>query len=510
VVQLDQRSLASIPAGVAVPTYDRSTVRTGIVHLGVGGFHRAHQAMYLDGLLEQGKAQDWGICGVGVLPGDRRMAEVMAAQDCLYTLVVKHTDGTWDARVIGSIVEYLLAPDDPEAVVEKLAAESTRIVSLTVTEGGYAIDPVTGQFDAADRGVVHDLQPGSAPTTSFGFVTEALVRRRDRGLPPFTVLSCDNIQHNGDVARRSFSSFAALRDPELGAWVEREVVFPNCMVDRITPATTDDDRAEVASRFGIEDGWPVVCEPFTQWVLEDRFPLGRPPLEDVGVQVVADVEPYEMMKLRLLNSGHQALAYLGHLAGHRLVHDAAQDPLFQRLLLGYMEEEATPTLRPVPGIDLDHYRRDLIARFSNPAIRDTLARLAFDGSERLPKWLLPVIRDNIASGGELRRSAAVVAGWARYSEGVDEEGRPIDVVDRRRDVLRDRALRHGEDPLAFIADRTLFGDLVDDERFAAAYSAALTSLHERGARATLETLLAELDQHPGSSSTGVGATTSGS
>jgi mannitol 2-dehydrogenase len=488
VAQLDQRSLSSVPAEVATPSYDRSRVRTGIVHLGVGGFHRAHQAMYLDGLLEQGKALDWGICGVGVLPSDRRMAEVMAAQDCLYTLVVKHPDGTWDARIIGSITEYLFAPDDPEAVVEKMAAESTRIVSLTVTEGGYNIDPVTGEFDAADPGVVHDLQPGAAPTTSFGLVTEALVRRRDRGLPPFTVVSCDNIEHNGDVARQSFAAFATLRDPDLGAWVEREVSFPNCMVDRITPATTDEDRAEVARRFGVEDGWPVVCEPFTQWVLEDRFGLGRPPLEEVGVQLVEDVEPYELMKLRLLNAGHQALAYLGRLAGYELVHDAAQDPLFRRFLLGYMEQEATPTLRPVPGIDLDDYRRNLIERFSNPAIRDTLARLAFDGSERLPKWLLPVVRENLSTGGEIRRSAAVVAGWARYCEGVDEKGQPIEVVDRRRDSLMARARRQREDPLAFIADRELFGDLVDDERFTSVYLATLASLHERGARATLEEL----------------------
>jgi mannitol 2-dehydrogenase len=488
VAQLDQRSLSSVPAEVATPSYDRSRVRTGIVHLGVGGFHRAHQAMYLDGLLEQGKALDWGICGVGVLPSDRRMAEVMAAQDCLYTLVVKHPDGTWDARIIGSITEYLFAPDDPEAVVEKMAVESTRIVSLTVTEGGYNIDPVTGEFDAADPGVVHDLQPGAAPTTSFGLVTEALVRRRDRGLPPFTVVSCDNIEHNGDVARQSFAAFATLRDPDLGAWVEREVSFPNCMVDRITPATTDEDRAEVARRFGVEDGWPVVCEPFAQWVLEDRFGLGRPPLEEVGVQLVEDVEPYELMKLRLLNAGHQALAYLGRLAGYELVHDAAQDPLFRRFLLGYMEQEATPTLRPVPGIDLDDYRRNLIERFSNPAIRDTLARLAFDGSERLPKWLLPVVRENLSTGGEIRRSAAVVAGWARYCEGVDEKGQPIEVVDRRRDSLMARARRQREDPLAFIADRELFGDLVDVERFTSVYLATLASLHERGARATLEEL----------------------
>jgi mannitol 2-dehydrogenase len=489
---LNSSSLPSLAGTVSVPAYDRSRLRTGIVHLGVGAFHRSHQAMYLDRLLERGGAEEWAICGVGVLPSDRRMAEVMAAQDGLYTLVVKHADGSLEARVVGSVVEYLLAPDDPDAVVEKMAAETTRIVSLTVTEGGYNTDPVTGEFDAADPGVVHDLQPGAAPGTSFGLVVEALVRRRERGLPSFTVLSCDNIQHNGDVARHSFAAFAALRDPDLGAWVDREVPFPNSMVDRITPATTDDDRAEVARRFGVGDAWPVVCEPFTQWVVEDRFGLGRPPLEDAGVQVVEDVDPYERMKLRLLNAGHQGLAYLGRLAGYRLVHDAAQDPLFRRFLLGYMEEEATPTLRPVPGIDLDAYRRSLIDRFSNPHIRDTLARLAFDGSERLPKWLLPVVRDNLAAGGEVRRSAAVVAGWARYSEGVDEDGQPIEVADRRRDTLAASARRQRQDPLAFIADRELFGDLVDDERFTTPYLAALTSLHERGARATLDTLVAEL------------------
>jgi mannitol 2-dehydrogenase len=336
---------------------------------------------------------------------------------------------------------------------------------------------------------VADLQSGTVPRTTFGLVTEALIRRRQRGLPPFTVVSCDNIQGNGDVARRSFTAFAGLRNRELGSWVEQEVPFPNSMVDRITPGTTDEDREELRQRFGIDDGWPVVCEPFTQWVLEDRFSLGRPPLEDAGVQVVEDVEPYELMKLRLLNASHQALAYFGYLAGYRLVHEAAQDPLFQRFLLGYMEEEATPTLRPVPGIDLAEYRENLIARFSNPAIRDTLARLAFDGSERIPKWLLPVIRENLAAGGEIRRSAAVVASWARYCEGADEQGQSIEVVDRRRDRLMANARRQREDPLAFLADRELFGDLADDERFTSHYVAALTSLHARGARATLEALV---------------------
>jgi mannitol 2-dehydrogenase len=336
-----------------------------------------------------------------------------------------------------------------------------------------------------------DLQPGATPATTFGLVTEALVRRRERGLEPFTVMSCDNIPGNGHMAQQVFGAFAALRDPELGRWVGEHVRFPNSMVDRITPVTTDDDRAEIAARFGVQDGWPVVCEPFTQWVLEDSFSLGRPPLEQVGVQLVADVEPYELMKLRLLNASHQALCYFGYLAGYRLVHEVAQDPLFATFLLEYMDREGTPTLPPVPGIDLDAYKQQLIKRFSNDAVRDTVARLCAESSDRIPKWLLPVVRANLEAGGEVRLSAAIVASWARYAEGVDEQGEPITVVDRLADQLTATARRQRDDPLAFIADRTLFGDLVDDERFTAAYLQTLTSLHERGARATLESLISK-------------------
>src|SRR3954451_18310090 len=341
---------------------------------------------------------------------------------------------------------------------------------------------------AAGPGVVHDLQPGAVPRTTFGLVTEALVRRRQRGLPPFTVVSCDNIQGNGNIARNSFAAFAALRDPELGEWVGQEVRFPNSMVDRITPATTDEDRAELARRYGVGDQWPVVCEPFTQWVLEDRFET-RPPLEEAGVQMVQDVEPYELMKLRLLNASHQAVAYFGYLAGYRLVHDACQDPLFASFLLAYMDEEATPTLEPVPGIELNDYKRNLIARFSNPQVRDTIARLCAESSDRIPKWLLPVVRHNLQHDGAIERSAAVVASWARYAEGEDEPGEPIDVVDRLSDRLTQTARRQREDPDAFIADREIFGDLVDDITFVTSYLATLESLHRKGARATLHGLV---------------------
>jgi mannitol 2-dehydrogenase len=486
---LNARTLKEWSDRVALPAYDRSLVTPGVVHVGVGGFHRAHQAMYHDRLMNQGTALDWGICGVGVRPADQRMKQVLDAQDGLYTLVLKHGDGTWEPRIIGSIVQYLYAPDDPEAVIEKMAAPATRIISLTITEGGYNVNDTTGEFDTANPEVLADLEPGAVPRTTFGLVTEALSRRRKRGQAPFTVMSCDNLQNNGYRARRAFTAFARLRDPDLAAWVEAEVCFPNSMVDRITPVTTDADRAEVQDRFGIEDQWPVVCEPYAQWVLEDAFGAGRPPYADAGVQVVDHVESYELMKLRLLNGSHQALAYFAYLCGYRLVHEAAQDPLFQAFLLGYMNEEATPTLPPVPGVDLTEYKHTLIERFSNPQVRDTIARLCAESSDRIPKWLLPVVHQQLATGGEIRHSAAVVASWARYAEGVDEAGEPIEVVDRLRDSLMSLARRQREDPLVFVANRDLFGDLADQERFATAYTSTLVSLHQRGARATLTSLL---------------------
>jgi mannitol 2-dehydrogenase len=483
---LNQANLGSL--SIPVPSYDRSQVTVGIVHFGVGGFHRAHQAMYVDQLMEQGKAQDWGICGVGVMPFDLKMKEAMQTQDCLYTLVLKAPDGSWEPRIIGSIVEYLYAPDDPEAVIEKMADPATRIVSLTVTEGGYNFHPVTGEFDDTNPAVQADLAPGAVPATTFGLITEALVRRRSRGIEPFTVMSCDNIQGNGHMAQEVFTAFARLRDPELGEWVEATVQFPNSMVDRITPVTTDEDRTQISERFGVEDAWPVVCEPFTQWALEDKFPTGRPAFEDVGVQVVPDVVPYELMKLRLLNASHQALCYFGYLAGYRLVHEVAQDPLFANFLLDYMNREATPTLAPVPGIDLDAYKHQLIERFSNAAVRDTVARLCALSSERIPTWLVPVIRENIAAGRDVTLSAAVVASWARYAEGVDEQGEPIEIVDQLADTVKRLAAQQQDDPLAFVKNRELFGDLANEPNFTEPYLNALNSLHTEGSRATLEAL----------------------
>ncbi len=474
----------------ATPPYDRRQVRCGIVHIGVGGFHRAHQAMYLDRLLASDPAQShWGICGVGVRPADAAMRDALLPQDGLYTLTLKHPDGAVATSVIGSLVDYLFAPDDPQTVIERLADPVTRIVSLTITEGGYNVSPTNAEFDATDPEVSADLTGIAPPRTVFGLITEALALRRDRGIASFTVMSCDNIQGNGDMARATFGAFARLRDAALADWIEAHTRFPNSMVDRITPATPRELRSEVADRTGIDDRWPVVAEPFTQWVLEDSFSAGRPPLERVGVQVVADVSPYELMKLRLLNAGHQALCYFGYLLGYRYVHDAAVDPDLRDMVRRYMRDEGMPTLTRLPGIDFEDYIDTLLERFANPAIADTIARLCQNSSDRIPKWLVPVIRDRLEGGGRVDFAAAVVAAWTRYAGGIDEHGQQIPVDDARADELTAAARRSRTDQLAFVADPSLFGDLATRTGFTDPYQRALTELRTGGARATLRSLL---------------------
>ncbi|CAN5548797.1 mannitol dehydrogenase family protein [soil metagenome] len=480
---------ADIDESVTLPSYTRDQVSRGIVHFGVGGFHRAHQAMYLDQLMSQGEALDWGICGVGVLPHDKKIVETLTAQDGLYTLIVKHPDGQREARVIGSIIEMLLAPDDPQAVLDALTDPATKIVSLTITEGGYLVNQVDGEFDASDDSIQHDLEDGAVPRTAFGFIIAALAARREAGTPPFTVMSCDNLPGNGDVAHKAISAFARLKDPELADWMEEHVPFPNSMVDRITPVTSPEDIEQLTEDTGIEDGWPVVCEPFTQWVLEDRFADGRPPFEQVGVQVVDDVEPFELMKLRLLNASHQSLCYLGFLSGYEYAHEVCQDETFVPFLMGYMEQEGSPTLPHVPDTDLAQYRRTLIERFANPQVRDTLARLCAESSDRIPKWLMPVVRDNLAHERSIDHAALVIAAWARYAEGTDEQGGHITVVDRLSDRVMAAAAKQHEDPLAFLRDEDLFGDIVNNERFTQAYRAQLDSLHTVGAHETVTRLV---------------------
>jgi mannitol 2-dehydrogenase len=464
-MKVKNAALTRLP--IDTPNYDRHSVSVGIAHIGAGHFHRAHQAMYIDRLLQRGMAREWGICGIGVMPGDWTMRDVLRDQGGLYTLILENPDGTRDAHMIGSIIDYRYAPDDPEPALEVLAAATTRIISLTITEGGYR-DP-----------------DGPA----FALITEALARRRRRGIAAPTIVSCDNIESNGEIARRAVLANAERRDPGLADWVAEHTRFPSSMVDRITPATTLEMAAQVRRDFGIDDRWPVLAEPFAAWVLEDDFADGRPPLEEAGVLMVDDVGPYESMKLRLLNAGHQSLCYFAYLCGFEFVHDAARDPLFAEFLLAYFDFEAIPTLAPVPGIDLHDYSRTLIERFANPGVRDTVARLCAYSSDRIPKWLLPVIRDNLASDGSVRFAAATVASWARYAEGVNEWGEPTEVVDQLADSLVPIARSQHEHPTAFIESTAVFGDLAQQPRFVQAYRWVLESLHRNGARATLEALL---------------------
>ncbi|MGY2895574.1 mannitol dehydrogenase family protein [Deinococcus sp. UYEF24] len=497
-VKLNAATLDSLSSTLSVPNYDPQTLTTGIVHFGVGGFHRSHGAMYLDRLLNAGQGAGWAICGVGVLAGDAHMREVFAAQDNLYTLLTKSPDGHTEARIIGSIHEFLFAPDDPEAVLEKLADPATRIVSLTVTEGGYSVSNTTGAFDPSSADLQHDLNTTEPSRTVFGFLTEGLRRRRDRGLSPFTVVSCDNMQGNGHVAQHALTSFARLKDPELGEWIAAQVAFPNSMVDRITPVTTDAVRQEIQAEYGLEDAWPVLAESFTQWVLEDHFTAGRPALETVGVQLVQDVEPYELMKLRLLNASHQAMSYFGLLAGYKYVHEVCQNGLLVDFLMGYMVREAVPTLRPVPGIDLNAYSHELIERFSSEAIQDTLERLIFDSSERIPKFLLPVVREQLSAGGEIRHAALVVASWSLYAAQTGPDGRFPVLPDVRATLLSQAARLEATQPGAFLEVGEVFGDLAQNERFRAAYLSALDSLRLNGPLGAVQALAdqTQTDQTP--------------
>ena len=484
--RLSSATVAGIDRYVTIPSYDREQARVGIVHFGVGAFHRAHQAVYLDDVLAAG-GSSWGVCGIGVLSGDRRIRDVLRDQDGLYTLLNVDTAGNTVARVVGSHLTHLHAPDDPQAVVDRLADPATRIVSLTITEGGYGISEATGAFEPTDPATLADLDGAQPPTSAFGLIVAALAVRRVDKSEPFTIMSCDNIQHNGQVARAAITAFARHLDHDLAEWIDEHVAFPSSMVDRITPATSSDVVDAVAA-YGIEDGWPVRSESFTQWVLEDNFSAGRPPLDEVGVQLVDDVTPYELMKLRLLNASHQVMSYLGILAGETYVHDVCRDSDFTAFLLAYMRQEAIPTLEPVPGIDLEKYCRQLIARFSSRAILDTLARQTVDGSDRIPKFLLPVIRAQLAAGGDIRRSTLALAAWSHYLDAsLVPPGAPAP-VDRRLSALRAAAAAERHTPGAFLDHHDVFADLGQNAVLRSGFVTARALLRGQGPRAAISLL----------------------
>ncbi len=483
--RLSTATLHRLAKSVDQPKYDRGRVRIGIVHLGIGAFHRAHQAAYTDSVLASGDNR-WGILGVSLRSSDTR--DALEPQDGLYTVATR--DGSGDSfRVIGSIGKVLVAPENPEAVLAAMTDPEVRIVSLTVTEKGYCYSPASASLDENHVDIVHDLANPATPRSAIGFIVEALARRHANGTEPFTLLSCDNLPANGETLKRVVTRFAKLRDAGLGQFIRATVAFPSTMVDRIVPATTDADRAAVADATGLADAWPIMTEPFTQWVVEDHFPSGRPAWEKFGVTFVENVDAFELMKLRLLNGSHSTLAYLGYLAGHETVSDVMKAEGFNALIEAMMDEEISPTLPPLPGFDLDAYKAQLRERFRNPALRHRTWQIAMDGSQKLPQRLLNTIRKRLEQKQPFDRLALGVAGWMRYATALDENGKPIDVRDPLANEFKQRTdgkTSAGELLDAYLGLEQIFGqDLPGNIEFRRTVGDALERLLKEGAARTV-------------------------
>lgn len=480
---LNQANLANLPANIETPKYDRSKLQCGIVHLGFGGFHRAHLARYTHNLMQQENASQWGICGVGLMPGDKKMADALNPQNGLYTLVER--EGNDEAAVIvGSVAKVLFAGETVAELLAQIEKPETKIVSLTVTENGYCLNPDTRKLDAEHPLIKADLANPAQPRSAIGVIVESYNRRMKAGQPAFTALSCDNIQHNGNVLRSAVLALAQLRDPALAAWIEANASFPNTMVDRITPVTKPEDVQYVEQNLGVADQWPVVCESFTQWVIEDKFVAGRPAWENVGAQFVPDVEPYEVMKLRLLNASHLAIACLGDVKGYTYIDETMADPAFKKYMQMLMDNETGPTVPAVPGIDLPAYKARLIARFANPAIKDTVQRVATDAPLNT---VLASINDRLKKNDSVELLALTLAGWMkRIRGGKDEAGREIQVKHPMKDTLREKAIEGGANPAPLLSLTNLFGDLGNDARLTAPLSRYLAALYEKGVAKTME------------------------
>lgn len=494
--RLNRHTLAALPAEVGRPRYDRTRLRSGIVHLGVGAFQRAHLAVATEAALHADGDLRWGITGVSLRHPDTR--DALAPQDGLYTLALRDAgpDSTprEQLQVIGAMPALLVAPEDPGAVLEAIAHPDTRIVSLTVTEKGYHHDPASGALRRDDPAIEHDLVDADAPRSTIGVLVHGLARRRARGLGPVTLLSCDNLPANGRTLRGLVLAFAAGLDRSLADWIASGCSFPNSMVDRIVPRTTDDDRTHIAAALGLEDAWPVVAEPFFEWVIEDRFAAGRPDWSAGGARFVAEAEPFERLKLRMVNGAHSAIAYLGAMAGFATVDRAIAEPRLRRFADTMLREEVAPTLPPLPGLDLDAWRAALLQRFANPALQHRTRQIAMDGSQKLPQRLLGTVRDRLAAGAPIERLGLAVAAWIHHLRGVDDRGEAYAIDDPLADALArqlalaDRAGDEAARIATFCAFAPVFGTLGGDARFVQAVARHTASLRERGVLATLESI----------------------
>jgi mannitol 2-dehydrogenase len=486
--KLSFSSVRGLDARISVPKYAQSVLTPGIVHFGVGNFHRAHMAVYLDDLFNMGIDQDWGIIGAGVLPSDEAMRLRLAAQDFL-TTIVEQEASLVAPRVISPMVDFIPLADRTR-LIATLAEPSIRIVSLTITEGGYMIDPATGKFDPQHPQLQRDAKNPDDPTSVFGLILAGLRRRKELGIAPFTVMSCDNVPHNGVVTRNAVAGLARIMDASLADWIEKTVAFPNAMVDRITPATSDRERKFVADTYGLEDNWPVFCESYIQWVIEDNFTLGRPQWEKVGATFVKDVTPYENMKIRILNGGHAVIAYAGGLMDVHFVHEAMEHPLVKGFLDKVETEEIIPTIPPVPNTNLSDYYNLIVRRFSNPKIGDTERRLCFDGSNRQPKFIVPVVADNLKAGRSIEGLALESALWCRYCFGETDSGKIIEPNDPVWDRLQALSCKAKYDPVQWLTMDDIYGDVGKSEVFRASFAKALNRLWADGTAATLKAYVA--------------------
>ena len=464
--RLGNATLGLLPAGVQRPRFDRAKVRPGIVHLGVGAFHRAHQAVFTDDCLNAGDL-GWGITAASLRQADTK--DALAPQDGLYTLSLRQNDAQ-TLRVVGSIGQIVVAPQDPQALIAAMTDPGVRIVSMTITEKGYCADVATGDLRMDDPGVQHDLAHPATPRTALGLLTRALMQRRAAGIKPFAVLSCDNLPGNGQLLHRILGQFAHAQNPDFGRFVTQDVSCPSCMVDRIVPATTAADRSAIASHLGLLDAWPVMAEPFFQWVIEDQFPTGRPEWERSGVEFVADVAPYEAMKLRLLNGAHSTLAAMGRVCGYATVGEAMRDPVIRSFLTAYWAEVA-PTI--APAIDVPDYTRRLMTRFDNTALHHKTAQIATDASLKVPQRIIAPLRALAALGRPAPMLCFALAAWIRSCDGMDQTGAAMPLNDPQ---LQGWSNRPGRDVSvldtvrAFAGFEPVFGPQGMDP-------ASLTSLH---------------------------------
>lgn len=485
--RLSQAQITSLPADVILPTYDRRQLKAGIVHLGIGAFHRAHQAFYTEAVLNQ-FGGDWGIIGCSLRSPTVR--DQLAPQDGLYTLVERSGDGE-KLQLIGAVLQNLVGPENPAALVAAMAAPSIKIVSLTVTEKGYCHDPATGNLNLLHPDIQHDLENITAPKSAIGFLVAALQMRASAGSKSFTVMSCDNLPNNGEVLEKVVVQFAQQISPQLADWISTHTRFPSTMIDRIVPATTDDDRREIENRLGLRDEGMVVAEPFSQWVIEDTFSDGRPQWEKVGALLVKDVHVFEKIKLRLLNGAHSTMAYTGYLSGFNYISEVMEEPAFVNMIKLYMAREAGETLSVPDGFDVEAYKQQLRDRFSNKALKHRTWQIAMDGSQKLPQRLLESVRQQLAGNGHIDILCLGVAAWIRYVSGVDEHGKAIEVSDPLSAELRALCDASAGNPAAtvraIVGLSKVFGDdLAQEEKFVATVIGWLEQFYARGVLATIK------------------------